>query len=74
MLEKTRLNTNTQKCEATNRSFRRSLPKYLTFARFFLVGPTVQCITSTMVKGNQSLSFVKLLVLPFMEERGFVKP
>ena len=35
MLEKTRLNTNTQKCEATNRSFRRSLPKYLTFARNF---------------------------------------
>ena len=35
MLEKTRLNTNTQKCEATNRSFRRSLSKYLTFAQFF---------------------------------------
>ena len=35
MLEKTRLNTNTQKCEAANRSFRRSLPKYLTFTRNF---------------------------------------
>ena len=35
MLEKTRLNTNTQKCEATNRSFQRSLPKYLTFSRIF---------------------------------------
>ena len=35
MLEKTRLNTNTHKCEATNRSFGRSLPKYLTFARIF---------------------------------------
>ena len=35
MLEKTRLNTNTKKCEAANRSFRRSLPKYLTFTRNF---------------------------------------
>ena len=63
MLEKTRLNTNTQKCEAANRSL----------LEIFLVGPTVQCITSTMVQGNQSLSSVKLSVLPFMEGRGFVK-
>ena len=35
MIEKTRKNTNTQKCEAANRSLRRSLPKYLTFARNF---------------------------------------
>ena len=35
MLEKTWLNKNTQNCEAANRSFRRSLPKYLTFARIF---------------------------------------
>lgn len=35
MLEKTKLNSNTQKCEASNRSMRRSLPKNNTFIRNF---------------------------------------
>ena len=35
MLGKTRLGTNTQKVEATNRSLRRSLPKNVTFSRNF---------------------------------------
>ena len=35
MLEKTKLNSNTQKCEASNRSMRRSLPKNNTFIRIF---------------------------------------
>jgi hypothetical protein len=35
ILEKTRLNTNSQKCEATNRSVRRSLPKNTLFGRNF---------------------------------------
>ena len=34
-LEKNKMNTNTQKVEATNRSMRRSLPKHLTFLRNF---------------------------------------
>ena len=33
ILEKNKMNTNTQKVEATNRSMRRSLPKHLTFLR-----------------------------------------
>ena len=35
ILERTKMNTNTQKVEATNRSMRRSLPKHLTFFRNF---------------------------------------
>lgn len=35
MLTKTRMNTNTQKCEASNRSMRRSVPKNVTFSRNF---------------------------------------
>lgn len=35
MLEKTKMNTNTQKCEGSNRSMRRSLPKNVTFSRNF---------------------------------------
>ena len=35
ILEKTKMNTNTQKVEATNRSMRRSLPKHLIFLRNF---------------------------------------
>ena len=35
ILDRTKLNTNTQKVEATNRSMRRSLPKHLTFSRNF---------------------------------------
>lgn len=35
MLEKTKMNTNTQKCEGSNRSMRRSLPKNVTYSRNF---------------------------------------
>ena len=35
ILERTKMNTNTQKVEATNRSMRRSLPKHLTFSKNF---------------------------------------
>ena len=35
ILERTKMNTNTQKVEATNRSMKRSLPKRLTFSRNF---------------------------------------
>ena len=35
MLEKTKMNTNTQKVEASNRSMRRSIPKSVTFSRNF---------------------------------------
>lgn len=35
MLERTKMNTNTQKVEASNRSMRRSLTKYVTFSRNF---------------------------------------
>ena len=35
MLEKTKINTNTQKVEASNRSMRRSIPKNVTFSRNF---------------------------------------
>lgn len=35
MLEKTRCNLNTQKCEATNKALRHSLPRHTTFARNF---------------------------------------
>ena len=35
MLEKTKMNTNTQKCEGSNRSMRRSVPKNVTFSRNF---------------------------------------
>ena len=40
---------------------------------FFLIGPTVQRITSTTVQGNLSSSCVKRSVLPFMKGRGFVE-
>ena len=35
MLEKTKMNTKIQKCEGTNRSMRRSLPKNVTFSGIF---------------------------------------
>ena len=35
MLEKTKMNTNTQKVEASHRSMRRSIPKSVTFSRHF---------------------------------------
>ena len=66
MLEKTKLNSNTQKCEASNRSMRRSLPKNNTFIRNF--PGRAHSAAHNLV--NQYLSFVNLSVRHFLRVHG----
>ena len=68
ILEKTKMNANTQKVEATNRSMRRSLPKHLTFLRNFPGRAHSAAHNITMDLANQYTNCVRLLALHSQNE------
>ena len=75
ILERTKMNTNTQKVEATNRSMRRYLPKHLTFFEKF-PWQSSQCGAQhkTMDLAKQYTNCVRLLALQSLLEQGFLGP
>ena len=73
ILERTKMNTNTQKVEATNRSMRRSLPKHLTLRNF--PGRVHSAAYNINIGlANQYTNCVRLLALQSLLEQGFLGP
>ena len=74
ILEKTKMNTNTQKVEATDLSMRRSLPKHLTFSRNF---PGRAHSAAHNINNGPCESIYKLckdVGSPILLEQGFLGP